>query len=358
MKPLLPSALHASAASPAGVSPAGAPKVSVLLPTYNRADVLRQAIDSIRAQTLEDWELIVLDDGSTDETQDVMRRYCAKDSRIHYVRQSHFGAPARGLNLGLRLARGEYLYKQDDDDVAYADKLIKCAACLDERTDCSAVMVRWRAYRGTEVQGWNFYMISYFGPLFFRMASVRAAGGWNEFYKLFEDRIIFWKVSPRATRTAKIQDILYDYRKSSEADAPRHRNLASSYCRYDVLSHSMKFLSVWGLPDMVRPHWGLRRALQQIYFVRRHAFLPSACYGHWQAGKRMVVDNFSLQQKKWKAELQNAASSALSWRLLWNAEVQSWREARDQCLPLHWCLRNAWRFARCYFASRHQARML
>ena len=346
MKPLLPSALQAA--------PATSPKVSVVIPTYNRAHVLGRAIDSIRAQTLTDWELIVVDDGSTDETQALMRHYCAKDSRIHYVRQPHFGAPARGLNLGLRLARGAYLHKQDDDDVAYADKLFKCAAVLDAQPDCHAARARWRIYHDTSAQGRHLFGIWHAMPLFYRIETVRAAGGWNEFYKLFEDKAMYDRIFLPGTRNAVLKDILYDYVVSRDMSSVNHRGLKSVRRLYKITEFAMRPLCRLGLQAMVHPHWSLRRALKQIYFVRRHAFLPSACYGHWQAGTRMALDNFSPQQKKWKAALQNAAPSALPWRLLWNAEVQSWREVRDQCLPLRWRLRNGWRLARYYFAARRQ----
>ena len=334
-----------------------APKVSVLLPTYNRAHVLRQAIDSIRAQTLEDWELIVVDDGSTDETQALVRGYCAKDSRIHYVRQPHFGAPARGLNLGLRLARGAYLHKQDDDDAAHADKLIKCAAALDERTDCSAVSARQRLYRGTPVQGWYLHEIKASLPFFFRMASVRASGGWNEFYRLAEDRVFVRKISLGGKQTARLGDILYDYFKSDDKNAPRHRDLNSTAKFYRMLARAMRPLHHWGLPDMVQPHWGLRRALKQMYFVRRHAFLPSTCYVYWRKEMRAAFARPPLQKQKWEERLQHALSSRSSWKSLWKVQLQLWLLSHHIGLPLRWRLQNGWSLARYYFSSRRQARM-
>ena len=60
-------------------------KVSIVLPTYNRAKVLTRAIDSVLAQTYQDWELIVVNDASTDETEELLRRYEAKDHRIRHI---------------------------------------------------------------------------------------------------------------------------------------------------------------------------------------------------------------------------------------------------------------------------------
>ena len=353
MKPFASSAL---CSAPAGAPTAGAPKVSVLLPTYNRACFLGKTIDSIRAQTLTDWELIVVDDGSTDETPALMRRYCAKDPRIHYVRQPHFGAPARALNLGLRLARGQYLHKQDDDDVAYADKFIKCAAALDEQADCDAVWVRWRVYRGKSTRGWRLSTIGHFIPLFFRMETVRRQGGWNEFYKLFEDMPLFWRIKESRGGSAFLGDILYDYRKSANDDARHHRGLIAVWRLYQTAERAMRPLYRRGLPDMVQPHWGVRHALKQIYFVRRHAFLPSICYAHWQQGTRAALNQPWRRRRKWESMLQ-AAPAHFSWMVLWRVQAQLWRKARHNCLPLRWRVRNARSLARYYFASRRQARM-
>ena len=100
------------------------PLVSVVLPTYNRAYTISRAIDSVLDQTHSDLELIVVDDGSNDDTNDVLKEYMKKDSRVTYARQEHLGAN-RARNYGIRLARGRYLAFQDSDAVWFSDKLEK-----------------------------------------------------------------------------------------------------------------------------------------------------------------------------------------------------------------------------------------
>jgi glycosyltransferase involved in cell wall biosynthesis len=104
------------------------PKVSVVLPTYNSACFLGMAIQSVLDQTFQDWELIVVDDGSTDNTRDVVAAF--QDPRIHYVHQENRGAPA-ALNAGLRLARGAYVAFLGGDDRWMAEKLALQVAQLD-----------------------------------------------------------------------------------------------------------------------------------------------------------------------------------------------------------------------------------
>ena len=88
------------------------PIVSIVLPTYNRADVIGRAIASVRAQTLADWELLIVDDGSTDGTPDVV---AGLDDRIHLLRQDNAGTYV-ARNNGLARARGRYITFLDSDD--------------------------------------------------------------------------------------------------------------------------------------------------------------------------------------------------------------------------------------------------
>ena len=90
-------------------------KVSVVMPIYNAYDYLRPAIDSIICQTLGEIELICVDDGSTDQSLDIIRQYQKKDARIRIVTQTNAG-PAVARNNGIRRARGEYIAFLDADD--------------------------------------------------------------------------------------------------------------------------------------------------------------------------------------------------------------------------------------------------
>ncbi len=93
------------------------PLVSIILPTYHRRDTLRRAIASVLAQTFRDFELIVMDDGSTDGSDALIESFRAHDSRIIHVRhERNCGLPGLRVNEGIELARGKYLAFQFDDD--------------------------------------------------------------------------------------------------------------------------------------------------------------------------------------------------------------------------------------------------
>ena len=99
------------------------PTVSVIIPTYNRAHLVGRAIRSVLAQTYQDFEIIVVDDASTDNTEEVVNSF--NDPHIRYIRheKNHGGAAAR--NTGINVARGEYIAFQDSDDEWLPEKLEK-----------------------------------------------------------------------------------------------------------------------------------------------------------------------------------------------------------------------------------------
>ena len=99
----------------------GAPLISVVIPTYNRLDLLRQAIESVVAQTYPNWELIVVDDGSTDSTADHLTSLTAFP--VRYLRRSHTGNVAATRNAGAYAANGRYLAFLDSDDLWHRSKL-------------------------------------------------------------------------------------------------------------------------------------------------------------------------------------------------------------------------------------------
>lgn len=100
------------------------PKVSVILPFWNAADTLSAAIDSILNQTFLDWELILFDDGSADESAHIAGSYEQRDSRIRLLRAPHAGI-VKSLQDACSQARGRYLARMDADDVAYPTRLEK-----------------------------------------------------------------------------------------------------------------------------------------------------------------------------------------------------------------------------------------
>lgn len=92
------------------------PLVSIVLPVYNGEQYLRESIDSVIAQTYTNWELLILDDSSTDQTASIANEYAQKDPRIHYYKNLQNLRLPKNLNRGFRLSHGQYLTWTSDDN--------------------------------------------------------------------------------------------------------------------------------------------------------------------------------------------------------------------------------------------------
>ena len=180
----------------------GAVSVSVILPTYNRASLLKRSVDSVLAQSFEDFELIVVDDGSRDQTSEVVSGYTER--RVRYLRlDRNRGLPA-ARNAGIDEARGSYLAFQDSDDEWHHEKLERqlaafrmhphatvvygdmCRQCLDGRRMYlrSPEIVRGRLVN-RETRFWQTYMLA-MQPAMIRR-EFAAGMRFDEELKLFED---------------------------------------------------------------------------------------------------------------------------------------------------------------------------
>jgi glycosyltransferase involved in cell wall biosynthesis len=116
------------------------PKISVLLPVYNSGTFLAQAIDSVLAQSFSDFELIVINDGSTDESETIISRYA--DARIVYVKnESNLGLIAT-LNKGLALCKGKFIARMDADDISLPQRFEKQVEFLEQYPEVAVVATK------------------------------------------------------------------------------------------------------------------------------------------------------------------------------------------------------------------------
>lgn len=116
------------------------PRVTVLMPVYNAGPYLRQAVLSIVRQTFTDWELLIIDDASTDDA--IAGIGDIDDSRIRVIRNPRNLGLAATLNVGIDLARGEFIARMDQDDIAYPERLARQIEMLQSDRDLDLVGVR------------------------------------------------------------------------------------------------------------------------------------------------------------------------------------------------------------------------
>lgn len=117
-----------------------APQISVVMATYNRSEkFLSRSIESILSQTYKDFEFIIIDDGSTDQTAKIVQAYAQKDNRIRFFKNKENRGLIYSLNKGIDLARGKYIARMDDDDISLPERLEKQFKYMEKNPDIALV---------------------------------------------------------------------------------------------------------------------------------------------------------------------------------------------------------------------------
>jgi len=189
------------------------PRVTVLMPAFNRERFAGEAIQSVLAQDYEDFELVIVDDGSTDRTPEILRSFAEKDSRIVVVTSPENRGIPSALNLGLAHARAPLVARLDSDDLmmprrlaAQADVLdaqpeVALASCAYEIMDVEGTtLATWRGDEPHEVVELllNFYnIVGGGGQVMFRRDDVLAEGGYDVRYPSSEDYDLWVKLLRR-----------------------------------------------------------------------------------------------------------------------------------------------------------------
>ena len=226
-------------------------KVSVIMPVYNAEDYLAESIDCILNQTIEDWELICVDDGSKDNSLQMLNEYASQDSRIHVYHQENRGGGA-ARNVAIEHATGEYMYCMDADDMIDLDALEKLyilalqrdldliifqAINYDDKLDEYYHSEYYDMNELADYVGEDVFNIDTLGEYIFKVSVTP----WCKFYKtdfvkdsnaqfaeglIFHDNIFSWDVLFNAERIMFLRQSLYIRRRhitsSTGAGDKRH----------------------------------------------------------------------------------------------------------------------------------------
>lgn len=117
------------------------PLVSIIVPCYNQGDFLSEALQSVECQTYSNWECVIVDDGSTDNSKEVASSFCRRDSRFIYIYQDNQG-PSVARNNAIKKSHGEYILPLDGDDKIHEDYLKSAVDVLKNRDDVKIVNCR------------------------------------------------------------------------------------------------------------------------------------------------------------------------------------------------------------------------
>ncbi|MGW8249714.1 MAG: glycosyltransferase family 2 protein, partial [Anaerolineales bacterium] len=211
------------------------PAVSILMPCYNAADTLPEALDSLSWQTMPDFEIVAVDDGSTDRTAGVLSQRAAHDPRLRILTQPHQGIIA-ALNHGLAACRAEVVARMDSDDHSDPERLARQADYLDRHPETAVVSSLVQAFPAGHVrQGFRIY-IQWLNSLvsdedirremfvespmahpsvMFRKALVERVGGYQE-HGWAEDYDLWLRLYSEGARFAKLEQVLLQWRERPE----------------------------------------------------------------------------------------------------------------------------------------------
>lgn len=233
------------------------PLISIVLPTYNGSRYLIEAIESCRLQTFPDWELIIVDDASTDETTAICSRFLEIDSRIRVVRHNENKKLPAALNTGFAQARGEFFTWTSDDNLYEPDALDRMCRFLNENRTTDIV---YSDYKVVDVQGNPVRTVRAPSPdalvscnavgasFLYRRHVHESLAGYDESLFLVED-YDFWVRASLRFIMEPLHEPLYRYRHHDKSlTAQRQYEIAKGY--YRILQ---KYLPVM--------HW-LRRTSQ------------------------------------------------------------------------------------------------
>lgn len=196
-------------------------KVSIVLPTYNGEKYLEEAIDSVLHQTYQNWELIIVDDCSTDGTPEIIRRYAERDHRIHAIRNRENQKLPRSLNIGFRCASGDYFTWTSDDNFYDEDAIAVMTSFLEDNPQYGMVYCGMRyidenrnlVSADVPNSPENIFVIDPVGACFlYRREEAEATGEYDADLTLVEDYDYWLRVSKHC-RLYYLPEKRYTYRQ-------------------------------------------------------------------------------------------------------------------------------------------------
>lgn len=268
------------------------PTVSVLLPVFNGDQFIVEAVNSVLTQTFDDFELIVVDDGSTDQTARLLG--AMRDPRLRILTQPNAGMAA-ALNRALGEARGRYVARMDADDRSLPSRFAQQVAYLDRRPDVAVVGTSYRRIAGDGTRldvvatlvsppavARDLYTRNPFGhgTVMARRAVIAELGGYDAAWWPADDYDLWRRLLVRH-RGANLPEVLYEYRLHGENSSVAEQDAAADRIRdalwaVEPLPRVTTLQVMREIVEHLRAVSELRPALVQVYIHRQRAFVAEA----------------------------------------------------------------------------------
>lgn len=203
--------------------------VSVIIPALNSEKFLAETLESVKQQTFTDWECIIVDDGSTDETWNIAGKYCSSDRRFIRIKQTHCGVSCT-RNNGIKHASGKYILPLDSDDVIGEKYMEKAVKIFEESPGTSLVYCK-AAFCGTKKGDWELPEYSYralllrnliFISAFFRKSDFGQVKGYSSDLHILEDWDFYIRLLNGKSKVVRIDDVMFFYRQQEDNSSQRY----------------------------------------------------------------------------------------------------------------------------------------
>lgn len=231
------------------------PLVSIIIPTYNRAHLIRETLDSVLAQTYENWECIIVDDGSSDDTDKFMNGYLRLDTRFKYLKNNRAKGAQGARNTGILNATGDYIQFLDSDDFLESTKIAKqileftknssldMVFCLSEyvQRDKDLIIksgVLWNQNQDSQDYIFDFLMDN---PVFntneplWKMGTIKKIGFWDEQLSCWQDWVYHIRALSQKIEYSYINEVL-----SYIDDTPKKVNSMNGFSEFEKLDSRIK----------------------------------------------------------------------------------------------------------------------
>lgn len=242
------------------------PKVSIIIPCYNQAQYLTEALDSVIGQSYHDWECIMVNDGSRDNTEEIAKCYCEKDNRFKYIFKENGGVSA-ARNTGIKNSFGEYILPLDADDLIGPDYIEKAIQRFHSFPDTKLVYCKAQ-FIGNSVGKWNLVEYNYKALLFeniifctamYKKEDYLVTTGYNEnMVQGYEDWDFWLNLLNECDIVYTIPDVCFFYRiKDGSRQARLNEKMLQDLTRKIYINHKGKYEKY--LPDIIWMDQQLKR---------------------------------------------------------------------------------------------------
>jgi len=313
------------------------PRISVVIPVYNRERYIGAAIASVLAQTFGDFELLVIDDGSTDGTGDVVRSF--HDQRIRLLRHGANQGIARARNAGVDAARGDYLAFLDSDDVALPERLAEQVGFLDAHPDHVAVgawidwmddrgrptgRVKRRPLRSDDVSALRLFRQGIENTASMARTAVLRHYRHDEHFEVSEDFDIWARIA--ADRPiANLPQVLV-LRRAHGQQTSKGRDEQTRLYRQTIYARQLEALGIAFEEEDLRRHHLLRR-------MRKSGFTPDRVYVDWAEAWLRELQAANARAHRYPEPALSRLLGGLWGKVCWHAAptlgpVTAWRRFR------------------------------